>query len=108
MHACHRPQWEGGKFVGDESSRQNALQLALNLGANFIDIELKVSRNIIQCCSVYGIWIFVSCLFFAHMNCLPPLSSLILDSTYYMSKRNLYRVLVFFHITVPILNMELG
>ena len=28
--------------MGDESFRQNALQLALKLGADFIDIELKV------------------------------------------------------------------
>jgi hypothetical protein len=28
--------------VGDESSRQDALQLAVDLGADFVDIELKV------------------------------------------------------------------
>lgn len=42
-HICFRPKWEGGQYDGDENKRQKALQLAMELGADFIDIELKVS-----------------------------------------------------------------
>lgn len=37
-----RPVWEGGRYDGDENSRFNALRLAMELGADHIDIELKV------------------------------------------------------------------
>lgn len=37
-----RPIWEGGEYSGDENSRFEALQLAMELGADHIDIELKV------------------------------------------------------------------
>lgn len=37
-----RPIWEGGQYAGDEKSRFEALQLAMELGADHIDIELKV------------------------------------------------------------------
>lgn len=37
-----RPNWEGGKYDGDEKPRLDALRLAMELGADYIDIELKV------------------------------------------------------------------
>jgi 3-dehydroquinate dehydratase len=43
LMASHvRPQWGGGRYTGDESSRLEALRLAVELGADFIDIELEV------------------------------------------------------------------
>lgn len=39
----YRPIWEGGEYDGDENSRFNALQLAMELGADHIDIELKAA-----------------------------------------------------------------
>ncbi|XP_058222429.1 bifunctional 3-dehydroquinate dehydratase/shikimate dehydrogenase, chloroplastic-like [Rhododendron vialii] len=38
-----RPTWEGGRYDGDESTRQAALRRAMELGADYIDIELKVA-----------------------------------------------------------------
>ncbi|KAI8010477.1 hypothetical protein LOK49_LG06G03191 [Camellia lanceoleosa] len=38
----YRPKWEGGMYDGDESSRLEALQLAMELGADYIDVELQV------------------------------------------------------------------
>ncbi|KAL2244113.1 UNVERIFIED_CONTAM: Bifunctional 3-dehydroquinate dehydratase/shikimate dehydrogenase, chloroplastic [Sesamum indicum] len=38
----YRPIWEGGQYDGDENSRFNALRLAMELGADHIDIELKI------------------------------------------------------------------
>ncbi|KAK6803546.1 hypothetical protein RDI58_001330 [Solanum bulbocastanum] len=37
----YRPTWEGGQYAGDEMSRLDALQLAMELGADYIDVELK-------------------------------------------------------------------
>ena len=37
-----RPIWEGGQYEGDENKRQDALRLAMELGANYIDVELEV------------------------------------------------------------------
>ncbi|XP_076930014.1 bifunctional 3-dehydroquinate dehydratase/shikimate dehydrogenase, chloroplastic-like [Bidens hawaiensis] len=37
----HRPKWEGGQYDGDEQSRLSALQLAMELGADHIDVELQ-------------------------------------------------------------------
>ncbi|KAL8171268.1 hypothetical protein V2J09_023072 [Rumex salicifolius] len=39
----YRPKWEGGEYVGDDSKRLNALCRAVELGANYIDVELKVA-----------------------------------------------------------------
>ncbi|PIN14374.1 Pentafunctional AROM protein [Handroanthus impetiginosus] len=39
----HRPKWEGGQYDGDEKSRFNALRLAMESGADHIDIELKAA-----------------------------------------------------------------
>ncbi|GER44264.1 shikimate dehydrogenase [Striga asiatica] len=40
-----RPVWEGGQYDRDENSRFNALKLAMELGADHIDIELKVAHE---------------------------------------------------------------
>ena len=37
-----RPKWEGGEYEGDEEPRFEALMLAMELGAEYVDIELKV------------------------------------------------------------------
>ncbi|KAL2563369.1 hypothetical protein GLYMA_20G230300v4 [Glycine max] len=39
----YRPIWEGGEYDGDESQRQDALRLAIELGSEFVDVELKVA-----------------------------------------------------------------
>ncbi|MBA0554947.1 hypothetical protein Golob_014019 [Gossypium lobatum] len=41
----YRPRWEGGQYDGDESKRREALRLAMELGADYIDIELKVAHD---------------------------------------------------------------
>ncbi|GAU45091.1 hypothetical protein TSUD_85770, partial [Trifolium subterraneum] len=41
----YRPTWEGGKYDGDENQRLDALRLAMELGADYIDIELKVAHQ---------------------------------------------------------------
>ncbi|CAA0834793.1 Bifunctional 3-dehydroquinate dehydratase/shikimate dehydrogenase- chloroplastic [Striga hermonthica] len=41
----YRPIWEGGQYDGDENSRFNALKLAMELGADHIDIELKAAHE---------------------------------------------------------------
>ncbi|CAI8618146.1 unnamed protein product [Vicia faba] len=41
----YRPTWEGGKYDGDENQRLDALRLAMQLGADYIDIELKVAHE---------------------------------------------------------------
>lgn len=42
VYLC-RPVWEGGMYDGDEKSRLGALRLAMELGADHIDVELKVT-----------------------------------------------------------------
>ncbi|KAK7319617.1 hypothetical protein RJT34_04340 [Clitoria ternatea] len=39
----YRPVWEGGKYDGDDTKRFDALRLAMELGADYIDVELKVA-----------------------------------------------------------------
>ncbi|KAK6915504.1 Shikimate dehydrogenase substrate binding, N-terminal [Dillenia turbinata] len=39
----YRPKWEGGQYDGDEGRRQDALRKAMELGADYIDVELKVA-----------------------------------------------------------------
>ncbi|KAL6526524.1 hypothetical protein OROGR_015614 [Orobanche gracilis] len=41
----YRPTWEGGQYDGDENSRFNALKLAMELGADHIDIELRAAHE---------------------------------------------------------------
>lgn len=38
----YRPKWEGGRYEGDENERLDVLRLAMELGADYIDVELKV------------------------------------------------------------------
>ena len=40
-----RPQWEGGRFDGSEESRRDMLARALELGAEFVDVEWKTLRD---------------------------------------------------------------
>lgn len=46
-----RPKWEGGQYDGDENKRQEALRLAMELGSDFIDVELKV--QLLTICRIY-------------------------------------------------------
>ncbi|XP_027353231.1 bifunctional 3-dehydroquinate dehydratase/shikimate dehydrogenase, chloroplastic-like [Abrus precatorius] len=48
----YRPMWEGGRYEGDESKRQDALRLAMELGADYVDIELQVANDFNS--SIYG------------------------------------------------------
>lgn len=38
-----RPVREGGKYEGDEANRLDAFRLAMQLGANYVDVELEVA-----------------------------------------------------------------
>ena len=38
-----RPKWEGGQYDGDEKKRLDALRLAMEFGADYIDVELHVA-----------------------------------------------------------------
>ncbi|XP_050380949.1 bifunctional 3-dehydroquinate dehydratase/shikimate dehydrogenase, chloroplastic-like isoform X2 [Argentina anserina] len=44
----YRPKWEGGQYDGDEKSRLDVLQLAMELGADYIDVELQVAQEFID------------------------------------------------------------
>ncbi|KAI5566542.1 hypothetical protein BDE02_13G027600 [Populus trichocarpa] len=44
----YRPRWEGGQYEGDEHTRLEALRLAHELGADYIDVELKVASDLIR------------------------------------------------------------
>ncbi|CAD5178786.1 bifunctional 3-dehydroquinate dehydratase/shikimate dehydrogenase, chloroplastic-like [Musa acuminata AAA Group] len=48
MPDIHRPKWEGGEYEGDDSRRFNALCLAMELRAEYIDIELKVAGDFVR------------------------------------------------------------
>lgn len=54
---CFRPTWEGGRYNGDESKRREALRLAMELGADYIDVELKVEDP--KCYTVYNHFLIV-------------------------------------------------
>lgn len=43
-----RAKWEGGEYKGSEESRQDILRMAYDLGADYIDVELKVAGGFIQ------------------------------------------------------------
>ncbi|XP_058002784.1 bifunctional 3-dehydroquinate dehydratase/shikimate dehydrogenase, chloroplastic [Hevea brasiliensis] len=43
----YRPKWEGGLYEGDEHRRLEALRLAHELGADYIDFELKVASDLV-------------------------------------------------------------
>ncbi|KAJ0542277.1 putative 3-dehydroquinate dehydratase, Shikimate dehydrogenase (NADP(+)) [Helianthus annuus] len=44
----YRPKWDGGLYDGDEKSRLEALMLAKELGAEYIDLELQVASDIME------------------------------------------------------------
>lgn len=52
FHVHFRPIWEGGQYEGDETKRQDALRLAMELGADYIDVELEVSK-LLNCAMTY-------------------------------------------------------
>ena len=37
--------WEGGQYEGVENMRQEALHIALEIGSDYIDVELKVLNS---------------------------------------------------------------
>ena len=41
-HSTLRPAWEGGRYTGPEAPRLTALRHAVEAGAAFVDVELKV------------------------------------------------------------------
>ncbi|THU61587.1 hypothetical protein C4D60_Mb07t24890 [Musa balbisiana] len=44
----YRPKWEGGEYEGDDKQRFEALCLAMELGAEYVDIELKVADDFVR------------------------------------------------------------
>ncbi|GBG75557.1 hypothetical protein CBR_g20188 [Chara braunii] len=42
-----RPTWEYGQYDGDEETRQQVLRRAVELGADFIDVELQVAQSFV-------------------------------------------------------------
>ncbi|KAJ6694241.1 hypothetical protein OIU85_004973 [Salix viminalis] len=47
-----RPVWEGGQYEGDETERQYVLRLAMQFGANYVDVELEIAHDFND--SIYG------------------------------------------------------
>ncbi|KAM6577642.1 hypothetical protein CsatB_029479 [Cannabis sativa] len=43
-----RPKWNGGFYEGDEHSRIEALQMAKDLGADYVEFELKVASKFME------------------------------------------------------------
>ncbi|CAL9772552.1 unnamed protein product [Musa acuminata subsp. burmannicoides] len=44
----YRPKWEGGEYEGDDKQRFEALCLAMELGAEYVDVELKVADDFVR------------------------------------------------------------
>ncbi|XP_010503257.1 PREDICTED: bifunctional 3-dehydroquinate dehydratase/shikimate dehydrogenase, chloroplastic-like [Camelina sativa] len=44
----YRPKWEGGQYGGDQKERQDVLRLAMELGADYVDVELQVATEFIR------------------------------------------------------------
>jgi len=44
----YRPKWEGGHFEGDEKLRYEVLCRAMELGAEYVDIELKAADGFVH------------------------------------------------------------
>ncbi|URE16513.1 Bifunctional 3-dehydroquinate dehydratase shikimate [Musa troglodytarum] len=44
----YRPKWEGGEYEGDDKRRLEALRLAMELGADYVDVELKVAEDFVR------------------------------------------------------------
>ncbi|KAL6989590.1 hypothetical protein U1Q18_015342 [Sarracenia purpurea var. burkii] len=43
-----KPKWEGGQYEGDENERLDTLRLARELGADYVDLELKVVSDLME------------------------------------------------------------
>lgn len=41
----HRPKWEGGEYEGDDNKRLDVLRLAMEQGADYVDIELQLAEE---------------------------------------------------------------
>ncbi|KAF7022469.1 hypothetical protein CFC21_035215 [Triticum aestivum] len=55
LHSCplpvlvtYRPNWEGGRYDGDDATRFETLCLAMELGVDYVDIELKVADKFVD------------------------------------------------------------
>ncbi|KAK3023667.1 hypothetical protein RJ639_043548 [Escallonia herrerae] len=48
VQIVYRPRWQGGHYEGDERARLEALRLAIEMGADYIDIELKVAFDLME------------------------------------------------------------
>lgn len=59
MYVFSRPQWEGGRYDGDENKRLDTLRLAMELGADYVDVELQVAFSGFSNPSKCGILIFI-------------------------------------------------
>ena len=44
----YRPEWEGGQYTGPEKARREALALAASLGAEYIDVEMVVAKQVLE------------------------------------------------------------
>ncbi|XP_031485763.1 bifunctional 3-dehydroquinate dehydratase/shikimate dehydrogenase, chloroplastic-like isoform X2 [Nymphaea colorata] len=44
----YRPKWEGGHFEGSEYERLETLRLAMNFGADYVDVELEAANDFIS------------------------------------------------------------
>nr|XP_009386288.1 PREDICTED: bifunctional 3-dehydroquinate dehydratase/shikimate dehydrogenase, chloroplastic [Musa acuminata subsp. malaccensis] len=44
----YRPKWEGGEYEGNDKQRFQALCLAMELGAEYVDVELKVADDFVR------------------------------------------------------------
>ncbi|KAK9137019.1 hypothetical protein Sjap_007613 [Stephania japonica] len=44
----YRPKWEGGMYEGDDNKRLDVLRLAMELGADYVDVEFKVAHEFIN------------------------------------------------------------
>ncbi|KAL5712828.1 hypothetical protein ACHQM5_014957 [Ranunculus cassubicifolius] len=47
VQVVYRPKWAGGQYEGKENLRLIALKLAMELGADYIDVEFKVASNFV-------------------------------------------------------------
>jgi 3-dehydroquinate dehydratase/shikimate dehydrogenase len=70
-----RPTWEGGRFDGTESERREILRRALELGADFVDVEWRAGFD--DLVEEHGARIVLSCHDFDRV---PPDLSLTLDA----------------------------
>lgn len=44
----YRPNWEGGQYAGEDEPRFEALLLAMELGAEYVDVEFKVADKFMK------------------------------------------------------------